>query len=152
MSTINAARRIVTGVNAAGKSAVVAVDELDDIVVWEASTADVPTWLTELSGSQPFEPAPGSVKCMSVAIPASHGQAGDAGQESDAVEGLHETRSIDVIFAQDPIVLVLEDGEMEINAGDFVIQCATMHDWRNPRKTPARIVGFSWGVAVPGER
>jgi hypothetical protein len=145
-------RRIVTGVDSEGRSTVARIDEVDDMEVWSAATADTPPWLTASSGSMPFEPAPGYVKCMALAIPPDLDRRADEKQGDGPVDGLHQTRSIDLIFAREPLVLVLETGEIAIDAGDVVIQQGTMHDWRNPGTNPAQIIGFSWGVDVRASR
>ncbi|EIM92512.1 uncharacterized protein STEHIDRAFT_164777 [Stereum hirsutum FP-91666 SS1] len=63
-----------------------------------------------------------------------------------AVTPMHRTISLDYnILLQGEVVLIMEDGEERhlTNAGDTVIQKATMHAWRNPGKTWAR-----WATVV----
>jgi quercetin dioxygenase-like cupin family protein len=54
---------------------------------------------------------------------------------------LHRTVSLDfVILVEGEIELHLEDGEVRaLKPGDFVVQRATMHSWRNPKW--ARMIG-----------
>jgi hypothetical protein len=69
--------------------------------------------------------------------------------EDDSWRVLHKQRSVDIVYVVDPIILVLEDGEIEAVAGDVIVQRATMHTFRNLGSAPAKLVGFSWGVEVP---
>lgn len=143
----------MTGLTAAGQSTVVSIDEIEGMDVWEADTTELPSWMAGRGRLLPFEPAAGWVKCMFVAMPPE--AADDRTEESSSgvegpVKGLHRTRTIDLIYFLDPVVLLLEDGEVPIDAGDVLVQRGTMHDFRNPGATPARLVGFSWAVRDSG--
>jgi len=140
-------QKIVTGLNEAGESTVVSREAIDGVDVWEAAVTDAPEWITGHGKLMDFEPEEGWVKCMAVTFP-------PAGEEKPADDetatGLHKTRTIDVILVRDPMVLILEEGEFEIEAGDVVVQRGTMHDWRNPGDRPAQMLGFSYGVTNGG--
>lgn len=142
-------RRLVTGLDAGGQSAVVSVDEIEGMDVWEADTRETPPWMAGKGRILPFEPEQGWAKCMLVTMPP---ESADDRSEDDStgadgpVKGLHRTRTIDVIYFLDPVVLLLESGEVPLDAGDVLVQRGTMHDFRNPGSGPARLLGFSWGV------
>jgi hypothetical protein len=141
-------RRIVTGLDENGLSTVESSDEIDGMDVWEAEVSAAPAWVHGVGKLMPFEPDAGQVKVMSVTFPPETNDPGAVTErEEGTATGLHKTRSVDVILVREPMVLILETGEVEIAAGDVVIQQATMHDWRNPGNEPARMLGFSWGVA-----
>ncbi|HEY1777722.1 MAG TPA: hypothetical protein VGG41_16320 [Solirubrobacteraceae bacterium] len=140
-------RRIVTGLNASGQSAVVSIEEVEGMEVWHANTAQTPEWMAGQGRLLSFEPQAGWVKCLYVEMPPdSADDREEGGGEDGPVKGLHKTRSVDLVYFLDPVVLLLEEGETPIQAGDMLIQQGTMHDFRNPGGTPARLLGFSWGV------
>lgn len=67
---------------------------------------------------------------------------------------MHATPSIEYHYVvQGRIVITLEDGEVEVNAGDTVIMRGVLHGWRNESDEPfvsvATMVGMhsSWGVS-----
>lgn len=141
-------RRIVTGLNDAGQSAVIAAEEIEGMEVWKADTTAVPPWMEGRGRLFPFEPQAGWVGCLYVEMPPAGDDdraEGDGGGDGP-VKGLHKTRAIDIVYFLDPVVLLLEAGEFPIDAGDVLIQQGTMHDFRNPAETRARLLGFSWGV------
>lgn len=143
-------KRVVTGLDAEGRSTVAVIEPVEGMDVWEADISQAPSWVVGRGRLMGFEPDPGHVKIMAVTFPpADHQQADEA--SSGAATGLHKTRSIDVILVREPLMLILETGEVALDAGDVVIQQATMHDWRNPGPQPARLFGFSWGVSGPDE-
>ena len=134
-------RRIVTGVGADGRSTVVSIDEVDDIVVWEADLRETPEWAAGQGKMLPFEPDHGWAKCMYMSVPPD--------SEAPSSTGMHFTRTVDLVYLFDPLILVLEDGEVPVEPGDLVVQRGTVHDWRNPGPGPARVLGFMWAVGDP---
>ena len=52
--------------------------------------------------------------------------------------GFHTTRTIDFDFLVDgELTLVVDEGSVPLEKGDFVIQQATRHAWRNSGDRPA---------------
>lgn len=50
---------------------------------------------------------------------------------------MHATDTIDyLVILKGRVTLVLEDGEAELAAGDFVVDRGAMHGWRNPHDEP----------------
>ena len=140
-------RRIVTGLNAAGQSAVVSIEQIEGMQVWSADTAATPAWMEGHGRFFPFEPQAGWINCLYVEMPPESADDREQGGGTDGpVKGLHKTRSIDIVYFLDPVVLLLEEGEVPIEAGDVLVQQGTMHDFRNPGEGPARLLGFAWGV------
>lgn len=70
-----------------------------------------------------------------------------ATMEPDA-PGMHTTDTLDMIYVVSGcLVLELDDGvELELKAGDTVIQNGTRHRWHNRGPTPADIVGVAIGA------
>jgi len=54
--------------------------------------------------------------------------------------GMHRTPTTDVGFVlSGRIVCEFDDGEVELNPGDVIIQQRTRHGWRNRTNDPARV-------------
>lgn len=142
-------RRVVTGHDPAGVSVVlsdgpVPVQRLlaDEGVgffeVWQTDASPAPVAPTE--PSEPTErslrvpPEPGGTK-----IRVNEFQPGfinELGNQSP----VHRTESIDYgIVLEGEIVLVLDDSEVTLRAGDIVIQRGTDHAWANRSDTVARV-------------
>ncbi len=65
------------------------------------------------------------------------------------IPGMHRTRTIDIgLILDGRVVLELDSGESkELGAGDWYIQNATRHVWRNPWETPCKVAIFFVGAA-----
>ncbi|HTB66723.1 MAG TPA: cupin domain-containing protein [Steroidobacteraceae bacterium] len=56
---------------------------------------------------------------------------------------MHRTRTVDyVVVIQGEIVLLLDDSEVTLRAGDVVVQRGTDHAWENRSSQPARMAFF----------
>jgi quercetin dioxygenase-like cupin family protein len=56
---------------------------------------------------------------------------------------MHRTRTVDyVVVIKGEIVLVLDDSEVTLRAGDVVVQRGTDHAWENRSTQPARMAFF----------
>ena len=161
------ARRVLTGVNAEGRSVIV-------------SDAETPTWVRRPTGSvvmdvwrvgslpahvddEPAEdgelvlaPAAAGV-CVRIAVfpPDKDIDAADAaayeaamqeiyGDQGDPppgeVAGMHRTDTIDIVTVVDgEIWVVMEEGETPHQAGDCLVQRGTRHAWRNRSDRPCTL-------------
>lgn len=128
-------RRVVTGLNAEGKSCVVIdgpVPRLGNTanLVWR--TAAVPA---DNSGTAdaaaPFDMAmlhDGGTNFILTELPP-----GLTGEPF-----MHATDSIDyLVVVSGEVVLVLEAGEVTLRAGDFIVDRGVIHAWRNDGAVPA---------------
>jgi mannose-6-phosphate isomerase-like protein (cupin superfamily) len=53
---------------------------------------------------------------------------------------MHRTQTIDyAIVLSGEITMIIDDGEVKLNAGDVIIQCGTNHAWSNRSKDPCLI-------------
>jgi mannose-6-phosphate isomerase-like protein (cupin superfamily) len=150
-------RRIVTGLDADGKSVIVSdgpppPSPVGITVLW--ATDGVP--VTPASGD-PVEtadrmiPLPGGTVFHTVALGPGTAGADDISDErplppgfEDAFRpgdppGMHATNTVDYLFiASGELWLELDDGsETLVRAGDFVIQDGTRHAWHNRTSEPA---------------
>jgi quercetin dioxygenase-like cupin family protein len=138
-------RRVVTGINPAGRSSIV-------------SDGPAPiSWCTELwvtSDDRPlgFEPA----EIKPTLLPPSKGtrwrvvdlppdSAVRQSLQTSATEGVgedgwHTTKTVDYVLILDgDVTLELDQGKVELHPGDCVVQRATNHAWRNHGTRPVRL-------------
>jgi quercetin dioxygenase-like cupin family protein len=122
-------RRVVTGINAEGKSAVI-VDgpvptfgsEMGAALVWQAKARPADNSGNE-DTAEPYTidmlHTPGS--CFAICQFAPHSPA-----------GMHATDTIDyLVILSGRVTLVLENGEADLGPGDFVVDRGVVHGWRN---------------------
>lgn len=121
-------RRVVTGLNAAGRSCIL----FDGAVPRHAPAANL-VWRNAVpadnGGAQdaavPYAMAhlhDGQVNFILTELPA--GLPGEA--------FLHATDTIDyLVMISGEVVLVLETGEVTLRAGDFIVDRGVIHGWRN---------------------
>jgi hypothetical protein len=65
--------------------------------------------------------------------------------------GMHATASMDCLMQiSGESVLVLEDCEVRLRAGDWLVVNGVMHSWRNDLDQPARMVGIVYGALHRG--
>jgi mannose-6-phosphate isomerase-like protein (cupin superfamily) len=145
---MNSVRRVVTGINPAGRSSIVSDGP--------ASTS----WCTEVwatSDDRPLGFEPTEIK--PTLLPPSKGTrwrvvelAPDSAlrqmPQGSAVEGVsrdgwHTTNTVDYVLILDgDVTLELDEGKVELHPGDCVVQRATNHAWRNHGSRPVRMVAI----------
>jgi mannose-6-phosphate isomerase-like protein (cupin superfamily) len=65
--------------------------------------------------------------------------------------GMHATASVDCLMqVSGESVLVLEDAEVRLQAGDWLVVNGVMHSWRNDHDQPAVMVGVVYGAHHDG--
>jgi len=141
-------RRIVTGVNAAGRSYLVSNDPIDGsgfARIWEVDPKQVGGWIARIDPAQAaasIEPPPGASRWVIASIPPDSGSRTPAQQIPGIDEqGFHTTRTVDYDIVLDGrLTLVLDEDSVELETGDLVVQQATRHAWRNPGTRPARLL------------
>jgi mannose-6-phosphate isomerase-like protein (cupin superfamily) len=150
-------RRVVTGHDAQGVSVVLSDGPVpvsrdlpaDGVVFHEVwNTEGAPARIAAAEPSEPTEqalavpPPPRGTR-----IRVNHFEPGhldDRGLQSP----VHRTASVDYgIVLEGEVVLVLDDSEVTLRAGDVVVQRGTSHAWANRGDVPARLVF----VLVDGE-
>jgi quercetin dioxygenase-like cupin family protein len=132
-------RRIVTGLDAGGHSCVVVDSQanesdvsadhvLDDL--WSTRFPPQVAGLTALPNRPGSSIAAGTIVWRRSTMPAGRGSA------------FHSTRTVDCLTVlSGRVTLLLETGEIELTAGDFVVQRNTLHGWRNDGPEPCILVG-----------
>ncbi|TWT13603.1 cupin domain-containing protein [Reyranella sp. CPCC 100927] len=162
-------RRLVTGTDAQGRSCFVedgpsrAVKLVADrpgyrvTNIWcttPGSQVDAPEATAQIAGllppkggtvlriiDFPAEPADGAAR--DAALKATFRDLyGDAqhGSDKSAHPGMHETPTVDyALVLAGTIIAIMETGELEMNAGDVLVQRGTMHAWANRSSQPARM-------------
>ena len=142
-------RRVVTGHDAAGTSIVVSDGEVPVIRrLPDAGAAFFEVWSTEgapapITAVEPSEP---TQRTLAVPPPR-HGTKIRVNEflpgylDADAKQSpMHRTASIDYgIVLEGEMVLILDDSEVHLKAGDIVVQRGTDHAWANRGDVVARM-------------
>jgi Cupin domain len=131
-------KRVVTGVNDRGRSYIVSIEELDSAQagsIWDYQPTDVEAWLKGIDPATAADwigpQVPGGARWMYAPMKpdseAEHGR-----YDGIDEDGFHTTRTIDFDFIVDgELTMVLDEDRVKLQAGDFVIQQATRHAWKN---------------------
>jgi mannose-6-phosphate isomerase-like protein (cupin superfamily) len=139
-------RRVVTGLDDSGQSTVVIdgpiprFNEISAALAWRSA---IPA---DNSGSEDAA-VPYAIEMLH----SGHANFAICEFPPNTPELMHATDTIDyLVILSGRVTLVLENGEAELGAGDFVIDRGVMHGWRNPHgeaciaavvNIPARPVG-----------
>lgn len=135
-------RRVVTGLDGEGKSAVV----IDGPCLPMASIGEL-VWMTK--GSPADNSGSADIEAPDSPLDLMHG-GGSVFMVVEYEPGFqsywHATDTIDyIVVLEGEIVLMLDEGEARLKAGDFVVDRGVNHAWRNDG--PARAVTV--GVTLP---
>jgi hypothetical protein len=131
-------KRVVTGVDADGRSYVVSADELpEDGIMWfwrYRPSDEITKWIAGIpdgASAETIEPPLGGMQWVKVTLPPS-GKPIATETEGVGDDGFHVTRTIDLAYVlAGEITLLLDRGSILVRAGDAVVQQATNHAWRN---------------------
>ena len=160
-------RRLVTGVNANGKSCIVTdapsphVTFLNDpgsfacADIWRTDSAIPPARAEDgLRAPTTLAPPPGGTIFRVMRFPPEtereggfapgdrSGEEALAGQDTSIHPLMHKTRSVDyALVLSGEIWAIMEDGEALMRSGDVLVQRATSHSWAN-RSTEPCIIAF----------
>ncbi len=143
---MNTSRRIVTGVNQAGRSKVVTDGPAPTSWCTElwATSADKPLGLDPAEIRPTLMPPAKGTRWRMVDIPPDstvRQSVRASAVEGVSEDGWHTTNTVDYVFILDgDITLELDDAKVELHPGDCVVQRATNHRWRNHGTRPARMV------------
>jgi quercetin dioxygenase-like cupin family protein len=134
-------RRVVTGHDEAGKSVFVSDGAPPVIRTAAEGAVFVELWSTDASPAPvaPTEPEPTE---RDLTVPP--GPSGTKIRINEIPPGaaspMHRTETIDYgVVLEGEIVLVLDDSETTLRAGDVVIQRGTDHRWENRSSEPTRV-------------
>jgi hypothetical protein len=141
-------RRVVTGQDRLGKGIVVS-DELVAAMSpaggrWSVWAADAPVALPNAGNTPPFAgpllPAPGGFHVLVLTLPPHF--------KRDA-SGMHATPSVDCMMqVSGESIFVLEDTEVLLRAGDWLISNGVSHDWRNDGDEASVMIGVVYGATT----
>lgn len=140
------ARRVVAGLGPDGRSRVVADSTVDALGLGATSIAQL--WSGGLDAradnAAPIEAATGPFRFEQLAEP---GYAFMVAEYAPGLgrddPGMHVTDTADHFYVvTGEVVLVLDDGEVTLRAGDAGVCRGVRHGWRNLSDAPARLVTF----------
>lgn len=133
MAELPAHRRVVTGLDAEGRSRVVIDGPIPRFNAMSAALA----WRTEAT---PADNAGAADPVVPYSIDLLHTPGSNFAIcqfPPDSPEIMHATDTIDyLVILSGRVTLVLEAGEAELGPGDFVVDRGVMHGWRNPHGEP----------------
>ncbi len=125
---MNSPRRVVTGLDAQGRSCITS-DSPAEMVIW--ATAESPadnSGAEDTGGAMPSFPEAGTLFMFSDFPPG-------------LVAPMHATNTIDyIVILSGECVLITETGETVLKAGDVFVDRGILHGWRNDGKETCRIV------------
>jgi quercetin dioxygenase-like cupin family protein len=148
-------RRIVTGLTAAGRSAVLFDDgsgfEMGGrgpqvALLWQSGEAPARNDGAIDAASDGFSIAlaPGATRCMLIDV---------APTEGLMPPGMHVTDTLDyVVVLRGALSLYLDEGEVEVGPGDVVVDRGVVHGWRNKGPEVARMLVVLIDAAPVGAR
>jgi quinol monooxygenase YgiN len=135
-------KRVITETNPAGKSQILIAEPLrEEGFVWETHP-DAPLGREPQPGAHDLDIGPGRLVARLVTLPPdavleAHLRRGIPGHDA---RGFHRTSSVDfMILLEGQLKLLLEEGEIDLEPGDIVVQRATNHAWRAGAQ-PARFM------------
>jgi quercetin dioxygenase-like cupin family protein len=134
-------RRVVTGHDARGVSVIAADGTVPGTSVRPGGTLFYPLWATDATPA-PIDAAAADPGPDPLSVPPPrHGTKILINEmPSGAASPMHRTETVDYgIVLDGEVVLVLEDSETVLRAGDIVVQRGTNHRWENRSPGPARI-------------
>jgi mannose-6-phosphate isomerase-like protein (cupin superfamily) len=145
-------KRIVTGVNSHDRSCVVSAEDIPEdhlgqvYEVWNYRPDDVAGLIAGVAdrvAAAALEPPDGGVKWVYAVIPPLS-EPVEAPQIPGVDEdGFHTTRTVDFDFVvEGELTMLLDADTVRLEAGDFVIQQAARHAWRNESAAPAVLLAL----------
>ncbi|HEY8217046.1 MAG TPA: cupin domain-containing protein [Acidimicrobiia bacterium] len=146
-----AVRRVVTGVDASGRSVFLSDGDAYGGEQW----AEV--WITDPAagmdavvdpqlGTTVLEPPAGGTAWRVFEVPTDEDMRAAMAQAAGTMEGIepdgfHTTHTIDyVMVLEGEISLELDTGEVTLHPGDCVVQRGTRHAWRNRSGKPVKMM------------
>ncbi len=137
-------KRVVTGVNEQGRSYIVSVEEFDATQpqkIWDYEPSHIQDWIAAIDPADAADwiapDVSGGTRWFFAPMMPGGAQAEFTQMQGVDENGFHTTRTIDFDFIFDgEITLLLDEGSIALETGDFVIQQATRHGWRNETDKP----------------
>jgi quercetin dioxygenase-like cupin family protein len=154
-------RRIVTGLNEAGRSVVISddrpakvIDEIGWAELWQFDGIPADTSSMVEVDSFRLTPIPGRIAVRTFTVypigsPSNHSYERMDYTETEELPApnspwMHRTPTVDIIVViSGKMDLLLDEGEaLQLQPGDSVVQRGTMHAWRNTGSEPCEAVAF----------
>ncbi len=143
-------RRVITANNEAGRSCIQLAEEATaHQCLWQSDPAR-PLGFDPGHGQPSLEIPAGAAKFVFVELPPDEVMQGyfEQGIPLHDEEGFHRTGTIDYVIVLDgPLTLVLDEGEIELQPGDCVVQRDTRHAWRNRTDRSIRMLSVLVGLS-----
>jgi mannose-6-phosphate isomerase-like protein (cupin superfamily) len=142
-------KRVVTGVNEHGRSYIVSAEELDTAQphnVWDFEPDQVMKTIGQIDPSVTADwigPTVGGGARWIYAPMKPDSEGTHVSMDGIDEDGFHTTRTVDFDFIADgELTMVLDEDRITLHAGDFVIQQATRHAWKNESDKVAVLIAL----------
>lgn len=146
MNEASGPRRVVAGLDAQGRSAVVADGAVATLGLGTMTIAQLWTGALEAKADShaPLDHATGSFRFEQLAEPSYSMMLAEYGPGLGREDpGMHFTNTADHFHViEGEVVLVLETGDVVLRAGDTGVVRGVIHGWRNDSADTARVVTF----------
>jgi mannose-6-phosphate isomerase-like protein (cupin superfamily) len=140
-------KRVTAGRTAEGRSYIESIDELapdESVTVYDGVVGlDASVLAAEPDeGASWLEPPAGGAKWRFAILPPRN-EDPDLGVPGSLRGKLHTTRTVDFTYlVEGELLLELDDGSVELQAGDFVVLKAANHAWHNIGTTPVKLLAL----------
>lgn len=143
-------RRVITTNNEAGRSQIQLVEAVSSYQCLWQTVPELSLGFDPGQGQPSLEISAGATKFVFFELPPDEimQEYFRLGIPLHDEEGFHRTGTIDYVIVLDgPLTLVLDEGEIELQFGDCVVQRDTRHAWRNRTGRPIRMLSVLVGLS-----
>jgi len=144
-------RRVVTGHDEDGRAVITSDQEMTNVTVMPSGNSAALLWVTDETPGTVEGTEDPAERDMGIAPP----DGGTAFRVLELAPGkaafMHRTDSIDyaIIMAGECVMLLDDDVEVAMKAGDVMVQRGTWHGWANRSDAPSRIIFVLISAAPP---
>jgi mannose-6-phosphate isomerase-like protein (cupin superfamily) len=139
-------KRVIAGTTPEGRSYFESIDELPDgSQTVHEGVIELPAGLPSEQpddAARALEPPAGGANWRFAVLPP-HKEDPNVGAPGSLRGKFHQTRTVDFTYLVDgELVLELDEGTVDLEAGDFVILKAANHAWRNRGNKPVKLLAL----------
>jgi quercetin dioxygenase-like cupin family protein len=146
-------RRVVTGHDAEGKAIITSDDVMGNVATLRSGNSNALLWVTDDTPADIEGSEDPSTRGMDIEPPAR----GSVFRMLELAPGksafMHRTNTIDyaVVISGKCTMLLDDEAEVDMSAGDVMVQRATWHGWANRTDEPCQIIFILIGSKTPSK-
>jgi hypothetical protein len=144
-------RRIVTGHDAAGKAIVSFDGPMDNVDALRSGNLNSLIWVTDVTPAEIDGAEDPAKRTLDIEPPVSGSIFRILELKPGKSPYMHRTNTIDyaVVLSGECVMILDDDVELPMRAGDVLVQRATWHGWANRSDQPCRIAFILIGSKAP---